>query len=363
MRRLVTLLLALLLAACTSVEPAPAPAVPPIPSSSPPSPALTPSGVTPSSPTPDPVPALELTVMTYNIMGINPPRRWFPLSSPKKLKAAARVEPALALIGQADADILGLQEFRPGTAAGRRLAAGLDGYGWAAEGAPSATSPREQVAIPVLYRSSRFTLLDSGSRRLSQRGHDGAYMDRYVAWARLRERTTDRELLVFNYHAHPRQGKRYARVRSDAVRQLLEVIAEVDPDRTTPIVVLGDFNARSNETRTLYRDHIDRFALNGIVDAAAIAQADTSDIPGADSHNRLSAPVAGRDVANVVRRNGRHIDYVWVPIRTEVLSWATLSGPGVEWRTVRGEKVPVWTGTVASDHSPVVARLRFAGLR
>jgi len=352
-------LLALLLAGCTTGHHGPSAAAPSASPSRQRTPTPRPANPSPT-PTADPVPALDLTAMTFNVLGSNPPRDWFPLSPRRELAASARAPVALAQILTADPDILGLQEFRPSAAAGKRLVAGLEEYSWAV-GTARDTAPREAVAVPLLYRTDRFELLASGRERISRRGQGGAYLDRYLVWAELRDRNTGRTLFAFNYHAHPRQSGRYAWVRSHAIDRILEVIRTVNPGLGRPFVVIGDFNARSDETRDVFAAHKTAFAGAGVVDAAAIAEADTSDVPGADSHNRLSAPVAGRDVAKVVRRNGRHIDFVWVPIGTRVTSWATVTGPGVAWRTVRGEQVPVWTGVVSSDHSPVVAELSFPG--
>ena len=71
----------------------------------------------------------------------------------------------------------------------------------------------------------------------------------------------------------------------------------------------------------------------------------------------MTAPVAGRQRLGVIRRGGRYLDYVWVPRGGVVRSWQVLSGPGVEERTVAGERVPVWRSVMASDHSPVVVTL------
>lgn len=79
----------------------------------------------------------------------------------------------------------------------------------------------------------------------------------------------------------------------------------------------------------------------------------------ANSLHQLSAKVSGIDVAKVVRRYDRHVDYVWVPKGVKVSTWQVLSGPGLVWRRVHGVRVPVWTGIIPSDHSPVVADLRF----
>ena len=76
----------------------------------------------------------------------------------------------------------------------------------------------------------------------------------------------------------------------------------------------------------------------------------------------LSTPRRGKPPlhwACLLYTSARHVDYVWVPSRTEVSTWQVLSGPGVRWQRVRGERVPTWPGIIASDHSPVIAEFTF----
>ena len=80
-------------------------------------------------------------------------------------------------------------------------------------------------------------------------------------------------------------------------------------------------------------------------------------VPRAASAGWMTAPVKGRTQVKAIRVTGRHIDFIWVPKKAQVASWAVLSGPGVEHRRIRGVKVPVWSGVMGSDHSPVVARI------
>lgn len=300
---------------------------------------------------------LNLTVASYNVLGGPPPPEWFPQIDPAELDPLVREPATVALIEHLDADVLGLQEYRPEDKSGARMAADLDQYTWVAPESDNA----EAVAVPVLFRTDRFDCLANGGEKVTSVGEHGSMLDRYVTWAELRDRDSGRRFFVFNYHAHPWQTDEFAALRSTAVGRILDVLERVNPGLAEPFVIVGDFNARNNDTRKVYRDHVHKLGKRGIVDAATIAVKDTSDIPRANSMNKMSAKIGGEYIGKAIRRNGQHIDYVWVPEATLARSWAVVSGPNATWRTINGKKVPVWTGIVPSDHSPVVAELRFPG--
>lgn len=294
-------------------------------------------------------PPLELTAMTYNVLGGPVPDDWFPLIARSELTPTVRAPGVVEKIRTADPDVAALQEFATGSEAAEAIEHGLDGYTWI-------HGPDNHA---LLVRASRFEVVATGDRRLNRNGEQGSFLDRYVDWARLREWSTGRTLLVLNLHAHPLQTPEMAAVRSLAISRLVEVIREIDPGLAEPLVLMGDFNAGNAATRPVFRDHLTGLKALGLVDAKTAARRDLSDVPGANSLNRMTATVAGQEVAKAVRRTGRYIDYVWVPEGTLVRSWQVLSGPGVRWQRVRGKRVPVWTGIIPSDHSPVVAVIRF----
>lgn len=345
-RLLITILTGLLLAGCGAV-----------PESQPQVSVQVDTGCAATDPAPVADEPLSLTLATYNVLGGTPPPEWFPQIEPAELDPAVREPATVALIEQLDADVIGLQEYRPEGEPGARMAADLSRYTWVA---PDSGDP-EAVAVPILYRSSRFDCQASGSERVAAIGEDGSMLDRYVNWVELQDRDSGRRFFVFNYHAHPWQTEEFAALRSTSISRLVELVERVNPGHAEPFAILGDFNAGSKEAQPVYRDHLRKLGRAGLADAAAIAAEDRSNVPRANSLNRMSAKVRGEPVGKVVRRTGQHIDYIWVPKGTEVPGWATVTGPAVTWRRIRGEKVPVWTGVVPSDHSPVVAELRFTG--
>ncbi len=301
---------------------------------------------------------LRLTVATYNVLGGSPPRQWFPQIDPAELEPMVRVPSTVAKIEHLNADVIGLQEFRPGSDSGVRLAAELSEFTFVAPVGEAVS--REAVAVPILYRTDRFDLLDTGNERVTAGGQDGAWIDRNVNWVELCDRTAGRRFFVFNYHAHPRQTIEIATLRSVAIGRMVDVIERVNPGLAEPFVITGDFNARNDETRPTYRDHIRKLGRIGVVDAATISDVEASDVPRASSLNKMSAKVAGEEVGKAIRRYGLHIDYVWVPEDAKVRRWAIVSGPNVSWQEIGGSEVPVWDGIVPSDHSPVVAEVQFS---
>ncbi|MGC3993784.1 MAG: endonuclease/exonuclease/phosphatase family protein [Propionicimonas sp.] len=342
-RSAVIALLALLLALSTACT-APAPTGSPAPVAST-APTVASTGTAhPSGP------ALDVRAMSWNVLGGPVPEDWFPLIPRTELEPMRRAPATVAKVRLADPDVAGFQEFQNGSDSAAWIEQQLVDYTWV-------HGPDNHA---IIVRTSRFAVVDQGNRRLNVAGEQGAILDRYVDWVRVQDRASGRTMLVLDLHAHAWQSSALAAVRALAITRLVDLLAELDPELAEPLVLLGDFNAKSTETRPVYRAHLVKLAAAGLVDAQHAARKDTSDVPGAASLNQMSATVDGTPTAKAVKRTGVHIDYVWAPAAgVTVRTWAVLSGPGVEWsRTTRG-RVAMWTGIIPSDHSPVVADLRF----
>ncbi|MDR1710471.1 MAG: endonuclease/exonuclease/phosphatase family protein [Propionibacteriaceae bacterium] len=309
----------------------------------PPASADTPT-VTATAPEPS---GLELTVMSYNILKANAKSKNYPWVPAKELAISARIPKLAQAIKYSDPDIAGLQENEgsdpPPSADLKPL---LDDYGFVAE----------DTDVPILFRRSAFKLVESNHEYIGRKSELSNY-DRIVAWARLQHKDTGQELVVFNLHAFPFDEAKDAKLRSQSIDKLLDVMDTVNPGQATPFVLLGDFNAFNDETREVYRDHITKLAAVGIVDSANVAAVDASDVPGASTDHYMHATIGGKDYDKVVPITNRHIDYIFVAESTPVASWAVVSGPGLAEKTVAGEQMDAWEGVVPSDHSPVVAKL------
>ncbi|MBK8459340.1 MAG: endonuclease/exonuclease/phosphatase family protein [Micropruina sp.] len=181
-------------------------------------------------------------------------------------------------------DIVALQENEGagGGSADRqsaRLGPDLIEFGWA----------QTERTLPILYRRSTHQLLDEGEVLLSRRLYE-----RVCTWARLSHRGTGRELLVFNTHLDPFQTPEAARSRSASMDVLITTLRRMNPGLATPFVLMGDFNARDDETRPIYADHLLKLATAGLTNARLRANKDVSQVPGAASHNAFGTVVEGR---------------------------------------------------------------------
>jgi endonuclease/exonuclease/phosphatase family metal-dependent hydrolase len=156
-----------------------------------------------------------------------------------------------------DPDLLGLQEVRPDQQ--KHLETDLADYGTIATYRDA--GPRAE-ACSLFYRRDRFDLVDSGTFWLSEtpdkvgsRGWDAA-LPRVCTWARLRDRTAGRELLLANTHLDHAGMK----ARVNAAKLICARLGALAKE--TPVVLLGDFNAI--ETGPVYAALLDASKRNGI---------------------------------------------------------------------------------------------------
>lgn len=144
-----------------------------------------------------------------------------------------------------DADLIGLQELSPplrGSSEVEQILALAPGYEAVFWGPPG------EIEFPdatLLYRVSRFDLVDRGDYWLSptpeeprSRGFStGSVLPRLVVWARLADRHTGRELFVLNTHFdnNPPSQERSAELVMERTAAVVEEL---------PVLALGDFNAK-----------------------------------------------------------------------------------------------------------------------
>jgi endonuclease/exonuclease/phosphatase family metal-dependent hydrolase len=178
---------------------------------------------------------------------------------------------------------------------------------------------------PLFVRQERLEVLEQGTFWLSatpetpgSRGWD-AYCNRIGTWARLRERDSQRELLVLNTHLD-HMG---VVARREGARLLRERLLRLAGDR--PAFLLGDFNAEagSEPLQILTQD-------GGLVDSASL-----SELP----HHGPSFTFQAFDFA---ARSGPTIDFVL--LRPD---------PAVHVRR-HAALADHWDGRYPSDHFPVL---------
>ena len=258
-------------------------------------------------------PAIELSLLTFNIRyGTAPdgPNAW-----------AHRADLVAAVIREADADVVGLQEALRGQL--DDLAAALPRYAEVGVGRDDGRTRGEHATI--LYDRARFAVGESGTFWLSETPgtpgskHWGNRITRACTWARLVEKATGRAVYVYNLHLdHESQPSRERSVRLVAER----IGARTHAD---PVVVMGDFNAGEDNRAVLI------LLDDGFKDSFRALHPDETEV-GTFNAFRLG------------NSGGEKIDHILVPAGATVLDAAII-------RTEREGRYP-------SDHFPVSARIR-----
>jgi endonuclease/exonuclease/phosphatase family metal-dependent hydrolase len=151
-----------------------------------------------------------------------------------------RREQVVQTIRDFDPDIVGTQECVAEQA--DYLRAAMPGYGFVGVGRDDGMRRGEMCA--VFYKAERFDVVDAGHFWLSptperpgSRGW-GSLFPRMVTWVKLRPRTGEPDLCVFNTHfAHSRFNGRARRESARLLRERIDSIAG-----PMPVIVTGDFN-------------------------------------------------------------------------------------------------------------------------
>lgn len=251
-------------------------------------------------------------------------------------------------IADAAPDLVGLQEVGGVINSTERqitvLRENLPGYEWVGSRSSS----------PIGYRASAFTVVDQGRIVLGTADEPGTTWDRFAMWARLQVVGDGSQLLVVNVHAEHTASS--AESRSLGWQRLVDALATVNPTKV-PTVLVGDFNARADETRPVYQDHLTMLAAAGFSDAAVVA-GDSGPITNVSTYNGWGAKVKGQWVYKAVARTGTRIDYVWTS-GLQATSWQVDVG-SVSWQRIRGVNTPV-ADQLSSDHWPVLATVGVGG--
>lgn len=311
------------------------------------------AAMTPSASAATPGGSLRVRVATYNVLGganVSPGTKTVRAQGyGSELPLSVRMPVVSKKISMLDPDLIGIQENEgPAKLPIAYLRPAQPGY----------TFLFGDDADPIGFRTSRFTLVDSGlvspDPTIGQCQASTAARPHCITWARLKDVPSGRGLLIVNTHAKAGDTLAIARSRAANATAIAALVARENTDRL-PVIVVGDFNAASDETRPIYNAHLTTMHAAGLADTAQTTQRDNSDVPRASSANWFTATIDGKTYAKVIRREGFHIDYIWVPRAVTVTSWETLSGPDVGSVTIAGHTVPRWTGVMGSDHSPVCA--------
>lgn len=264
------------------------------------------------SPVANPV---ELNVMSYNIRYDNPQdglNDW-----------QHRKEVAAQIIRDRDIDIVGAQEV---------LAHQLDDLkarlpGYTALGVGRTDGKQAGEYAPLLFKSSRFSAIESGSFWLSQtpeiigsKGWD-ADLERVATWAILKDKDSGRDFFVLNTH-FDHMGEE---ARRESARLLQAKSTELS--KGLPVLITGDFNAEPDS------EAIAALTASGrLIDSRSAARVVKG--PAYTFHDFGKKPTQERPL----------IDYLFVDGAAEVLEYEVLP-----------EKL---NGIYLSDHAPVSVKLK-----
>jgi len=171
---------------------------------------------------------------------------------------------------------------------------------------PHSKKPCTTTSEPILYRKSRFTLLDCGVKELASKGPK-----KWATWAVLRERSSHRKVFVINTHllaylddASSKAPKVQA-MRVQQAKRLATTIARENTSKA-PVVVIGDLNTYPNRADVT---PIDVLARRGYVSAELVAT------------KRVGAEFASFHGFAAIRTSGHHLDHVLVDRQSEVLTY------------------------------------------
>jgi endonuclease/exonuclease/phosphatase family metal-dependent hydrolase len=227
-------------------------------------------------------------------------------------------------------DIIGVQEaFRRQL---NDIVTEFPDYGWygvcRTDGMTDPKPDGEFTAI--LYRKSRFRLLDGGTFWLSEhpdsvglKGWD-AQLPRTVTWAQFRDNNTGKEFFHFNTH-FDHIG---VAARTESAKLILQKIQAIAGN--APTILTGDFNCSVHEApyKTITDDANPRHLSDGI---------EVSHIRHHGPRGSFTGTFSAGDLTE------ERIDYIFVSQDLDVHKHAILSDN--------------WYGQTASDHLPVFAKI------
>jgi len=196
----------------------------------------------------------------------------------------------------------------------------------------------------IFYNTKTVSLIAQGSKLLPS---CDSCNHRYVAWAILKQKATGKS--VFFANIHTQYMPKYADLRHDEVRTMMDEIARRNPKKF-PTFVVGDFNSTRYQSprNASYDEVIER----GFVDPLGHTPKSPAVSPRGTAENRIRANYNShnnflRAVARFAEwENGSNLDYIFTtPMR--VLLWETVLNVDARDRII---------GTIPSDHNLILIR-------
>lgn len=232
---------------------------------------------------------VRLKVMAYNILcSFCDPRNYDPWLE--------RLPYFGDIFARHDADLIGVQELTPLGDEVAQVRAQAPGYDAVYFAPPGEDSYPDSL---ILYRASRFSLLERGEYWLSPTpdvprsiGFVRLQFPRLVVWARLMDLDSGRELYVATTHFDNNSPSQ------DLSAPLLQ--ERTAPFADLPLIIVGDFNSRPNSTAygTLTADATRGVVLQDSFDLAAWRiVTNQTPVPAYDVDDRIDHIFVGGDGA------------------------------------------------------------------
>ena len=217
---------------------------------------------------------------------------------------------------------------------------------------PSSCDYKDQGASDgdrILYDATRVTMLEAGSKLLPNVGSNN---DRYVAWARLQQRSTGKQFMFASTHLEPAKDKGGAGAlhqnRRDQAKVVAETMAKHNPGGL-PSFVVGDLNSsRFPHDYSPTNAPYDVLTAAGYVDPLGGAWRTTTTAPGALAKHRVNTWLNSFNgfERTVTRKsgwvNGSYIDYIMVSRGVQVPEFETVARLGSDGNL---------EGIIPSDHN------------
>ena len=236
-----------------------------------------------------------------------------------------RKELAASMISFHEADLIGVQEALHGQLID--LITLLPNYAYVGVGRDDGKEAGEYAAI--LYRKSRFSVLEQGNFWLSETpevpsaGWD-ANIKRIVSWAEFQDKYSGKIFLHVNTH-YDHQG---TEARLNSSKLLKQKVSELN-QKNLPVILTGDFNMIPSSTpyKVLTEETDPQHFQDAKLQSLSFPHGPNSTWSG------FSFPGMGL----------RRIDYIFSKGEVAILNYATLSES--------------WSGKYPSDHLPVMAKV------
>lgn len=233
----------------------------------------------------------------------------------------ARTDLLISFLKKENSDIIGFQEDRGGQVL--FLSENLSGYSRVGVGRDNGVDYGEHTSI--FYKKDKFSLVESGTFWLSETPDVVASISwdtsrvRIATWARLKDLSTGKNLLVFNTH-FDHKGKMSQRKSAELI---VKKAKKLSTSKDEPIIIMGDLNFE-REYREAYEPFIKNFK---------------------DAKFATKTPAKGKNYTynGFGRDSVSEIDYIFISKNIQVNSY--------EQREI------IEDGIYISDHGPVIAEV------